>query len=299
MKTISKFTLFVTLFVLLSACGARQSQQAADSGYEMTMEAMSTAVGETNLMVTLTDADGNPVNDATLSVKGDMSHAGMQPVLSEASNGDNGTYTIPFEWTMGGDWIVTIDATLPDGTTVSEQFDGITISGEMGDMDMESMDHSEMDMEEDSMTDADHEEMEMSGELMIHDSWGRISPPNTNGAFYMVLINGTDEEDALLSVSTDVCGTAELHEMVDNGEGVMEMNPVAGGKIVIPAHGTAELKPGGMHVMCLEKTVAFELDEEIMLNLTFEQAGEKMVTAVIRESAPMQMDHDMDMEDNN
>lgn len=299
MKTISKFTLFVTLFVLLSACGARQSQQAADSGYEMTMEAMSTAVGETNLMVTLTDADGNPVNDATLNVKGDMSHAGMQPVLSEVSNGDNGTYTIPFEWTMGGDWIVTVDATLPDGTTVSEQFDGITISGEMGDMDMEGMDHSEMDMEEGSMTDADHEEMEMSGELMIHDSWGRISPPNTNGAFYMVLINGTDEEEALLSVSTDVCGTAELHEMVDNGEGVMEMNPVEGGKIVIPAHGTVELKPGGMHVMCLEKTVAFELDEEIMLNLTFEQAGEKMVTAVIREGAPMQMDHDMDMEDNN
>lgn len=289
MKTNSKSILSILLLVLLSACGARQSQQAADSGYELTMNPMSTAVGETNLMITLTDEDGNPVNDATLSVKGDMSHAGMQPVLAEVSNGENGTYTIPFEWTMGGDWIVTVEATLPDGTTVSQQFDTITISGE----------RDEMDTEENDMEGIDHEEMEMSGELMIHDVWGRISPPNVNGAFYMVLVNGTDEDEALLSVSTDVCGAAELHEMKDNGEGVMDMNHVEGGKIVIPAHSTVELKPGGKHVMCLEKSVAFELDDEIKLNLTFAHAGEKMVTAVIQESAPMEMDHSMDMEDSN
>jgi hypothetical protein len=47
-----------------------------------------------------------------------MSHAGMTPVIVERANGEAGTYAVPFEWTMAGDWIVTISATLPDGRSL-------------------------------------------------------------------------------------------------------------------------------------------------------------------------------------
>lgn len=112
----------VLLVLILAACNGRNSQQAntADTGIEISAE--STQVGQTMLSVTLTDADGNPINDATISVKGDMSHAGMMPVLAEVSGAENGVYKLPFEWTMGGDWIVTVAATLPDGRSTSQQF---------------------------------------------------------------------------------------------------------------------------------------------------------------------------------
>ena len=69
------------------------------------------------------DASGAPVEGATVSLKGDMSHAGMQPVLAEASGGAGGIYQSPWVWTMSGDWIVTITAVLPDGRTLVRRVD--------------------------------------------------------------------------------------------------------------------------------------------------------------------------------
>jgi periplasmic copper chaperone A len=121
--------------------------------------------------------------------------------------------------------------------------------------------------------------------ITIGDPWGRTSPAVAeNGAFYMMLTNNSDADDALLSATTDACGMVELHEMYDKGDGVMGMRPVEGGTIPVPAGGNAELKPGGMHVMCMGKQVDFEVGTEIPLTLTFENAGEMVVTAVIRDN---------------
>ena len=121
--------------------------------------------------------------------------------------------------------------------------------------------------------------------ITVTDPWGRTSPAVAeNGAFYMMLTNNSDNEDALVSVSTDACGMVELHEMYDKGEGVMGMRPVAGGTIPVPASGSAELKPGGLHIMCMGKQVDFAAGTEIPLTLTFENAGEMAVTAVIRDN---------------
>ena len=73
--------------------------------------------------VTLTDGAGKPVDGATVSVKGDMSHAGMQPVFGDTKSSTNGVYRIPFEWTMGGDWFVLITGKLADGRKVKEKVD--------------------------------------------------------------------------------------------------------------------------------------------------------------------------------
>ena len=52
-----------------------------------------------------------------------MSHAGMQPVLAEASGGADGVYQAQWVWTMSGDWFVTVTAVLPDGRTLVRRFD--------------------------------------------------------------------------------------------------------------------------------------------------------------------------------
>ncbi|HOU41364.1 MAG TPA: FixH family protein [Promineifilum sp.] len=81
-------------------------------------------VGPLRLDVTLRDASGAPIDGATdVSLRGDMSHAGMEPVLATAAGQGNGIYRADFTWTMAGDWIVTVEATLPDGRLKVTQFE--------------------------------------------------------------------------------------------------------------------------------------------------------------------------------
>ncbi|MEM9774311.1 MAG: FixH family protein [Chloroflexota bacterium] len=154
-----KLILLPSLFVLLTACGGRNSNQANNSNLDIAVDVESMMVGATDLMVTILDENGSPVNDATVSIKGDMSHAGMQPVLGESSSGSAGVYTIPYEWTMAGDWFITVDVSRPDGETASARFDFSGIGGDMeGEMDHGDMDHGEIEME------MDGEEMESGSE---------------------------------------------------------------------------------------------------------------------------------------
>lgn len=124
------------------------------------------------------------------------------------------------------------------------------------------------------------------GELEIMGVWGRNSPMAApNAAFYMTIVNNTAADEQLLSAAADVCGVVELHEMYMKEADVMGMREVPGGVIDIPAGETVELKVGGLHVMCIDKTRALELGESIPLTLTFANAGERLVTADIREEA--------------
>lgn len=60
--------------------------------------------------------DGNGVTGAEVKVTGDMTHAGMVPVLADATEVEQGLYASEgFEFTMAGDWIVTTEVKLPSG----------------------------------------------------------------------------------------------------------------------------------------------------------------------------------------
>lgn len=161
-----------------------------------------------------------------------------------------------------------------------------------GDMEhnMEGMNMDMIDGENTAVT------VEMNGSLSIEDAWGRNSPMAAqNGAFYMRVLNGTDSDDTLVAASADVCGVAELHEMYMKEDDVMGMRPVEGG-IRVPSGGMAELKVGGLHVMCLDKTQEFNVGDAFPVTLTFESGTTLETTVEIRDSAPdmggMDMDND-------
>lgn len=119
--------------------------------------------------------------------------------------------------------------------------------------------------------------------VQVTDVWGRPSPMMAqSGAFYMTIENKGAEDDALLRVETAACGVTELHESSMDDAGVMQMRPVEGGRIEIPAGGTVTLKAGGLHVMCLQMPQAFATGEKIPLTLVFENAGTLPIEAEIR-----------------
>lgn len=141
MKPITSILILVLLTAIALTGCARISQgedRAPDVNMTLVFEPDPPEVGPATLIVTMTDARGTPIEDARLQVKGDMSHAGMRPVLAEVKGGTNGRYETSFEWTMAGDWIVTVTAILPDGRTAARQFD-LMVEGDMADTHMHSM----------------------------------------------------------------------------------------------------------------------------------------------------------------
>jgi copper(I)-binding protein len=160
-----------------------------------------------------------------------------------------------------------------------------------------------------------------SGELTVDGVWARTSPAMTTaGAAYLQITNGTDTDDALVGAAVDasIAGTVELHEVIMapagsdttmggesggdmstttgmGGEGDMSTTTVTGGgmmtmspveEIPVPAGETVSLAPGGYHIMLLDLVAPLEMGSTIEIILTFENAGEMVVEAEVRDTAP-------------
>ncbi len=122
-----RLILLVLLAGLLLA-GCTRSSRPVDGAPEVTMtlalEPDPPLFGRPcQIGITLLDDAGEPIDEVTLHIKGDMTHAGMVPVYVETSGSFDGQYLTLFEWTMGGDWILTVTGELPDGRTVLRTFE--------------------------------------------------------------------------------------------------------------------------------------------------------------------------------
>ena len=95
--------------------------QAADG--QITLNVAPKVVGPAQVDVTVVDAQGRPISGATVQLRGDMTHAGMQPVITTLEDLGNGQYhAANFQFTMAGDWVLTVQAELPDGASVERMF---------------------------------------------------------------------------------------------------------------------------------------------------------------------------------
>ena len=131
-------SLALVAILLLAACKPTQQDgmdhenmedgEMAMAGMENSSEAMMVTLvpapegqdGE-YLSVELMDMDGAPITDAMVSLEGNMNHAGMVPVVADgvaddADGAADGVYQVPFEFSMGGDWIITVSAMMTDGS---------------------------------------------------------------------------------------------------------------------------------------------------------------------------------------
>lgn len=124
--------------------------------------------------------------------------------------------------------------------------------------------------------------------------WVRASGPGMpNSAAYALIVNLTDSEDTLTSVSNTAAASVELHEMKMGAGDVMQMSPVEGG-IVIPAGGSAILQPGGFHIMMIGLTGELKEGTTQDFTLTFAKAGEIKVTFPVQAPPEAKMGMSMD-----
>ncbi|MEZ5979678.1 MAG: FixH family protein [Planctomycetota bacterium] len=106
----------------LAACTTKSTEATSAASVAISFDP-APHVGATTCTVKLSDDGGAPLAGADVSVRGDMNHAGMKPVLADLEEGEPGTYSAPFTFTMGGDWIVEVDGKLADGSPVKHSVD--------------------------------------------------------------------------------------------------------------------------------------------------------------------------------
>ncbi len=80
-------------------------------------------IGSATVTVTTSDRAGKPVRGARIALEADMSHPGMRPEFGAAREVAAGRYQGQLTFTMAGDWVVIVHATLPGGQTLEKQME--------------------------------------------------------------------------------------------------------------------------------------------------------------------------------
>ncbi|MDF0581656.1 copper chaperone PCu(A)C [Bradyrhizobium yuanmingense] len=115
-----------------------------------------------------------------------------------------------------------------------------------------------------------------AGDLVVSQAWSRATPGGAKVAGgYLTIENKGNAADRLVSVSADIAGKAEIHEMaMDNG--VMKMRALDKGLAIEPGK-TVKLAPGGNHLMLQELKGPFKRGDRVPVTLQFEKAGKVTV----------------------
>ena len=129
---------------------------------------------------------------------------------------------------------------------------------------------------------------EWAGSIEIKEPWVREGPPTARvlGGF-MVIGNSSEKDDALVAASSPDFNMIEMHktELVD---GVGKMIPQE--RIVVPAGGQVELKPGSYHLMLMMAKRSLKAGDSIKVELQFE-SGTQEIEMPVRKGDGMMMHH--------
>lgn len=118
----------------------------------------------------------------------------------------------------------------------------------------------------------------LAADITVEDPYVRVSRPGApTGAAFMTITNTGSSDDRLLSAASNVAQRVELHTHKDQGDGVMKMVELEEG-IALPAGASHHMKRGGDHVMFMGLTETLEQGGEVIVTLTFEQAGDLEIT---------------------
>ncbi|NNF95305.1 MAG: copper chaperone PCu(A)C [Halobacteria archaeon] len=117
--------------------------------------------------------------------------------------------------------------------------------------------------------------------LDIDDPWVAEAPPvaPVMGG-YMKIENETDKPISITRASCPDFETVEIHEMSMSG-GMMKMREIE--KLVVPADGKVELKPGGYHLMLIKPKQPFKKGDTLTVTLHMADGKSQAVKMKVKE----------------
>jgi copper(I)-binding protein len=96
--------------------------------------------------------------------------------------------------------------------------------------------------------------------------WIRILPGDLPAGGYVTLENAGDQPASLRGARSASYASIDLHKSSSDG-GMSRMAMVD--SVAIPAHGKAELTPGGYHLMLMKAAASVKPGDKVKLTLTF------------------------------
>ena len=118
------------------------------------------------------------------------------------------------------------------------------------------------------------------GQLAVHHPYTRSTAPGQKVAGGFMKIENKGTADQLISASSPIASEMQLHTMTMDGN-VMRMREV---KVIdVPAKGSVELKPGGLHLMFIDLKSPLKAGESVPVKLKFQKAGEVEVKMPVKD----------------
>ncbi|MBO1900996.1 copper chaperone PCu(A)C [Leucobacter weissii] len=111
-----------------------------------------------------------------------------------------------------------------------------------------------------------------------------------SGAFG-TLVNTGSEDVEITGASSTAAGTVELHEVVDG-----TMREIDGG-FVVPAGGTLELAPGGLHIMLMEIAEPILTGDTVRIDLQLADGSTVGFEALVKDTAGANEEYEGSEED--
>jgi copper(I)-binding protein len=121
---------------------------------------------------------------------------------------------------------------------------------------------------------------DVAGKAEVHETVAAEPEATDDGA----TDDGADDgmDDSADDAMDDPAGDDGADDGMSGGTGMMEMRPVD--RVEVPAGETVTLEPGGYHIMLLELAAPLEAGTTLEVTLTFEESGEQVVTADVRDA---------------
>ena len=117
-------------------------------------------------------------------------------------------------------------------------------------------------------------------DIQVEEAWVRaVVGPNVNSAAYMTLRNTGSAPDRLTGARSDIARMTGLHRTTIDEAGLAQMGEVEA--LDLPAGGTAQLAPGGFHIMLMGVGSLVEGDT-VEITLLLEGSGPLDIAAEVR-----------------
>ena len=117
-------------------------------------------------------------------------------------------------------------------------------------------------------------------DIQIEDAWVREAPPSARMlAAYMTLKNPADQDQVLVEVQSPAFSHVMLHrsEVIDGVARMIHLD-----EVVIPAGGSVQLEPGGLHLMMPAPETRLSAGDRVPLVLLFADGNQIEVQAEVR-----------------
>lgn len=119
-------------------------------------------------------------------------------------------------------------------------------------------------------------------------AWIRLLPGDLPAGAYVTLENTGDQPASLRGARSPRYAEAMLHQSSSEG-GVSRMAMVD--ELAIPAHGKAELSPGGYHLMLMKPTAPVKIGDTVKVTLSFADGSTLDADFIARPANATSVDH--------